>query len=158
MSASRGVSAGHGDELGARHHHLAGREIGEAEHAVEHLLLLLLEDAGLLARRHEHLQLFLPECTIARPSVPCMPEPLTTACAVPCSSRMNGHSTRMNTSVGATTHSAVASARSSAIHFGVSSPKTMWKAVMTVNAIATAMLCAVAAARCAGSARERAAR
>ena len=44
-------------QLGARHHHLAGGEIGEAEHTVEHLLFLLLEDARLLAGRDEHLQL-----------------------------------------------------------------------------------------------------
>jgi hypothetical protein len=49
---------GDGDELGARHHHLPGGQIGEAEDAVEHLLLLLLEHAGFLARGHQHLQLF----------------------------------------------------------------------------------------------------
>ena len=58
MSARAGVSAAIADELGARHHHLAGGEIGEAEDAVEHLLFLLLEHAGFLARRHQHLQLF----------------------------------------------------------------------------------------------------
>ena len=56
---ARGASAGDGDDLGARHHHLAGGEIGEPEDAVEHLFLLLLEDARLLAGRHQHLQLFL---------------------------------------------------------------------------------------------------
>ena len=57
MSSSRVASAGDGDQLGARHHHLAGRQIGEAEDAVEHLLLVLLEDARFLARGHQHLQL-----------------------------------------------------------------------------------------------------
>ena len=47
-----------------------------------------------------------------------------------------------------TAHSiAVASDRSSAIHFGVSSPKMISSAVMMRNASATAMLCVVAAAR-----------
>ena len=46
------------DQLGARHHHLAGRQVGEAEHAVEHLLFVLLEHARFLARGHQHLQLF----------------------------------------------------------------------------------------------------
>ena len=59
---------------------------------------------------------------------------------------MNGHSERMNSSSGLTTHIAVISDRSSAIHFGVSSPKTISTAVIVVNAIATAMVCAVAAA------------
>ncbi len=49
-----GADAAH---LGPRHHHLAGGEIAEAEDAVQHLLLVLLEDAGFLARRHEHLEL-----------------------------------------------------------------------------------------------------
>ena len=46
------------DELGARNHHLARGQVREAEHAVEHLLFLLLEDARLLAGGHQHLQLF----------------------------------------------------------------------------------------------------
>jgi hypothetical protein len=63
---------------------------------------------------------------------------------------MNGQKMRMNTSSGRTSQIAVASGRSSAIHFGASSPKTISAAVMIANAIATAMLCAVAAARWAG--------
>ena len=43
---------------------------------------------------------------------------------------MNGQNTRMKSSGGLTTSSAVASARSSAIHFGASSPKTISTAVM----------------------------
>ena len=58
MSASRGIDRRHGDHLRPRHHHLPGRQIGEAEHAMEHLLLALFEHAGLLAGRHQHLQLF----------------------------------------------------------------------------------------------------
>ena len=41
----------------------------------------------------------------------------------------------MKSSVGLTTSSAVASARSSAIVFGASSPSTMWSAVMIANAM-----------------------
>ena len=63
---------------------------------------------------------------------------------------MNGENTRMNSSSGCTSQIAVASGRSSAIHFGASSPNTISAAVMIANAIATAMLCAVATARCAG--------
>ena len=47
-----------GDQLGARNHHLAGGQIGEAEHAVQHLFFLLLEHPRFLARGHQHLQLF----------------------------------------------------------------------------------------------------
>ena len=43
----------------ARHHHLGRGELGEVEHAVQHLLFFLFEHARLLARSHEHLQLFL---------------------------------------------------------------------------------------------------
>ena len=50
---------GDGGELGPRHHHLAGREVGEVEHAVKHLLFPLLEDARLLAGGDEHLELLL---------------------------------------------------------------------------------------------------
>ena len=63
---------------------------------------------------------------------------------------MNGHSVRMKISMGLTSHRAVTSARSSAIHFGASSPSTICTAVMTVNATATLMLCAVVTATCAG--------
>ena len=63
---------------------------------------------------------------------------------------MNGQNIRMNSSSGRTTHNAVASDRSSAIHFGVNSPKMISTAVMAPNAIATAMLCAVATATCPG--------
>ena len=45
------------DEFGTWHHGLARRQIGEVEDAVEHLLFLFFEDAGLLAGRHQHLQL-----------------------------------------------------------------------------------------------------
>ena len=61
-----------------------------------------------------------------------------------------GENDFMKISVGFTTQSAVASARSSAIVLGASSPSTMWSAVMTANAIATEMLCAVVAAMGAG--------
>ena len=44
--------------LGSRHHHFRRGELGEMEHAMEHLLFVFLEHAGLLARRHEHLELF----------------------------------------------------------------------------------------------------
>ena len=47
-----------GDQLGARNHHLPGRQVGEVEDPVEHLLFALLEDARFLARGHQHLQLF----------------------------------------------------------------------------------------------------
>ena len=73
-----------------------------------------------------------------------------TACAVPWTMRMNGHSAVVKSSSGLTSQMAVVSARSSAIHFGVSSPKTISTPVMMVNAIATAMECAVAAASRAG--------
>ena len=75
---------------------------------------------------------------------------LTTARPMPFSSRMNGQKAFMKSSVGLTTHSAVASARSSAMVFGASSPSTMCRAVMMANAIATAMLCAVVSAMAAG--------
>ncbi len=45
------------DQLRARHHHLACGLIRELEHAVKHLLFLLFEDPGFLARRHQHLEL-----------------------------------------------------------------------------------------------------
>ena len=67
---------------------------------------------------------------------------LTTARPIPFSSRMNGQNARMNSSVGFTTISAVASDRSSAMVFGASSPSTMCSAVTMANAIATAILCA----------------
>ena len=70
---------------------------------------------------------------------------MTTACPVPFSRRMNGQNAFMNSSVGLTTSSAVASARSSAIVFGASSPSTMCSAVTMAKAMATAMLCAVVA-------------
>ena len=73
-------------------------------------------------------------------------------CAVPCTMRMKGQNTRMNSSSGCTSQSAVASGRSSAIHFGVSSPNTISMAVIMAKAIATAMLCAVAAATIGGNA------
>ena len=57
----------------------------------------------------------------------------------------------MKISVGLTTHSAVASDRSSAMVFGASSPSTMCSAVMIANEMATLMLCAVASAIWAGS-------
>ena len=59
---------------------------------------------------------------------------------------MNGQNAFMNSSVGLTTSSAVASARSSAMVFGASSPRTMCSAVTIANAMATAMLWAVASA------------
>jgi hypothetical protein len=90
------------------------------------------------------------ECTIARLSAFRMPNAVITARAIPCIRRMNGHSARMKSSVGFTISSAVASARSSAIHFGASSPRTIWNVVIMVNAMATAMLCAVDSARYAG--------
>ena len=49
---------GDGNQFGAGNHHLTGGQIGEAEDAVEHLLLLFFEHAGLLARRHQHLEFF----------------------------------------------------------------------------------------------------
>jgi len=63
---------------------------------------------------------------------------------------MNGQNTRMKSSSGRTSQIAVASGRSSAIHFGASSPNTISAAVMIAKAIVTAMLCAVATASCAG--------
>ena len=45
------------DQFGTRRHDLSGGQIGEAENAVEHLLLVLFEHARFLARRDEHLQL-----------------------------------------------------------------------------------------------------
>ena len=63
---------------------------------------------------------------------------------------MNGQNTRMKSSVGWTTSSAVASDFSSAMVFGASSPSTMCRAVTMANAMATAMLCAVASAIVAG--------
>jgi hypothetical protein len=39
----------HGDQLRPRHHHLPRRQVGEAEDAVQHLFLALLEHAGFLA-------------------------------------------------------------------------------------------------------------
>src|SRR5437773_2763684 len=58
------------------------------------------------------------------------------------SKRINGQNARMKSSVGLTSQSAVASARCSAIVLGVSSPSVMCSAVMSANAMATAMLCA----------------
>ena len=69
---------------------------------------------------------------------------------MPFNRRMNGQNTFMNSSVGLTTISAVASGCSSAMVFGASSPSTMCSAVTMANAIATAMLCAVASAIRAG--------
>ena len=46
------------DQLGSRNHHLACGEIGKAEHPVQHLFFLLLEHAGFLAGRDQHLQFF----------------------------------------------------------------------------------------------------
>ena len=63
----------------------------------------------------------------------------------------------MKSSVGFTTSSAVASARSSAIVFGASSPSTMCSAVTIANAIATATLWAVASASVARQERSAAA-
>ena len=68
---------------------------------------------------------------------------------------MNGQNTRMKSSSGLTSQMAVASGRSSAIHFGASSPKTISAAVMMANAIATAMLCAVRAGEMRRQKRER---
>ena len=42
----------------ARHHHLGRRELREVKDAMEHLLFVFFEHSRLLARRHQHLQLF----------------------------------------------------------------------------------------------------
>ena len=63
---------------------------------------------------------------------------------------MNTQKTFMKISVGRTTHSAVASDRSSAMVFGASSPSTICSEVMMANDTATLMLCAVASAIWAG--------
>jgi hypothetical protein len=128
--------------LGAGHHDLARGEIGEAEDAVEHLLLFLFEDAGFLARGDQHLELFFrvhqrvaarrleaDARTTRRPSV--------------FSAVMNGHNTRMKISVGRVTSSAVDSGCCSATVFGASSPSTMCSAVMIENEMTTAIVCAV---------------
>ena len=47
------------NQFRARHHDLAGGQVGEGEDAVEHLLFRFLEYTRLLARGHEHLELFL---------------------------------------------------------------------------------------------------
>ena len=62
-----------------------------------------------------------------------MPSAPTIALAAACSRCTNGHVRRMKISVGFTVSIAVISARSSAIHFGTSSPSVMWNAVMNVK-------------------------
>ena len=75
---------------------------------------------------------------------------MTTNRPVPFSARMKGQNAFMNSSVGLTTHRAVISGRSRATVLGASSPSTMCSAVITANAQATAMVCAVVAAIGAG--------
>jgi hypothetical protein len=65
---------------------------------------------------------------------------LTIARPMPFNNRMNGQNARMNSSVGFTTISAVASDRSSAIVFGASSPRVMCSDVTIAKATATEML------------------
>ena len=91
------------DDLGARHHHLSGREIGEAEDAVEHLLFVFLEDAGFLAGRHEHLELFFGVHHGVAALGCAARAARTTACPAPFSTVMNGQKALMKSSVGLTT-------------------------------------------------------
>jgi hypothetical protein len=50
---------GERDDFGPRHHHVLRLLVGEVEHLVEHLLLLLLDLAVLRRPRDEHAQLRL---------------------------------------------------------------------------------------------------
>ena len=129
------------DDLGARYHHLAGGQIREPEHAMEHLFFLLFEDAGLLARGHQHLQLFFRVHHARGSRDPRMPSRFTTA--LPHSVQQpDERPERRHEQFGGLDHQQGGRLRrvARAMVFGASSPRTMCNAVTTANAIATAML------------------
>ena len=154
--SSRRRLGGDRDQLGPRHHHLAGgrgrrsRRRGGAS-----------APPAPRARRLPGWP--SPASSAPLPSAPCA-WPLGAAqaerrarrpCAVPFSSADERPEHPHEELGRLDDQSAVASARSSAILFGVSSPSTMCSAVMIANAMATAMLCAVASAMAAGRNVER---